>query len=207
MALMEKPGDKAVIQGSGGNVVHAKLWWGGTRQLAGIDMDLHALALPKKEGNAPPPKKKGFFKNLVENMVGDSPASYQNEIHVYHGMKGNLERHPFIKLDKDSGIGGSVDGADRTSNEENIHFKDLTKYDLIAISVNNFGGKTFKEANCKLIVTCGNQELEIPVVETSRGSWLLAAVIDNRGPSPMLVNINKVSRSRATINETIQSLG
>jgi hypothetical protein len=207
MALMEKPGDKQELQGSGDHVVHAKLWWGGTKQLAAIDMDLHSLALPKKEGGASPPKKEGFFKKFVEKVVGDSPESYQDEIHIYHGMKGSLDRHPFIKLDKDSGIGGSVDGADRTSNEENIHFKDLTKYDLIAISVNNYGGSTFREANCKLIVTCGTQNLEIPVVEASSGAWLLAAVIDNRGPNPMLVNINKVSRRRATINETIQSLG
>jgi tellurite resistance protein TerA len=170
-------------------------------------MDLHSLALPKKEGSPPPEKKKGFLKNLIKNVMGDSPESYQDEVHIYFGMQGNLERHPFIKLDKDSGVGGSVDGADRTSNEENIHFKDLTKYDLIAILVNNFGGQSFKEANCKLIVTCGTQNLEIPVVETSRGSWLLAAVIDNRDNTPMLVNINKVSRNRPTITEAIQSLG
>lgn len=207
MPVMEKPGDRAALNISGENPVHAELWWGGTRSLASIDMDLHSMALPKKNDDSLSSKKKGWLTKTLGGLLGESDESKNlKEIHVYHGYRGYLEGAPYIKLDRDSGIGGRIDGADKESNMENIYFSDIKKYDIIAVCVNNFGATTFKEANCKLTVNCDNQNLEIPIVETKRGSWLLAAAIDNRGNEPILININKVYSKQPTVNDAIKEI-
>lgn len=81
--------------GSGHQEVVATLKW-----TAAVDLDLHVYYSPK--GAVLQPAKKGFL------GIGGSPAKMSGEGTISFRNYGSLTSAPFIKLDKDSGVGGVV---------------------------------------------------------------------------------------------------
>lgn len=125
---------------------------------------------------------------------GAKPISYQN--------RGNIRSFPYIKLDKDAGIGDKVDTAG--GNEENIHFGDISKLQYALIVANIYGKSTnFAQYNGKVTVAVGNEQIIVPLTESKTGSWCAVALIDNSGIAAKLVNINRTVRSKPSLSDYI----
>ncbi len=182
---LEKKGDSASLEN---NKAQATLFW-----KTPVDLDLWCMYILK--GDAPP-KKKGFFKKLGAALTGGADSVNVGEI--YFQKKGSIHKPPFIRLDKDSGIGGNVDT--NAGNEENIHFGDLNAIDHLIIVANIYGQTTnFAKFGGNVTVKCGSHAIEVPLTESSTGSWCTVARIDNTGLKPQLINVNKTQRTKPEI--------
>lgn len=131
----------------------------------------------------------------------DLYAVYQTkdgkEGQVYFGSKGDLTRFPFIRLDKDAGVGSTAG-----NNEENIRFADLAHFNHILIVANIFSrpDSVFAQFDGHVSVMFGNQTVEVPLTSKDRGANCVIAHIDNSGVSPKLVNVNRTFTSMPTVS-------
>lgn len=175
--------------GGGHEEVVATLKW-----TAAVDLDLHVHYSLK--GAVLQPAKKGLL------GIGRSPAKMSGEGIISFRNFGSLTSAPFIKLDKDSGVGDA--GGD---NEENVHFTDLSKIGHALIVANIYGklSSNFAKYDGKVIVKCGDQVVEVPLIESTPGSYCIVAHIDNTGSELVLRNINKVQSKAPTIAEFLSS--
>ena len=189
---LEKKGDSRVLSS---NEAHAKLLW-----KTKVDLDLYAIALPKGVAST---KKKGFFGKIADAIGGDSGSASNEEIQVNYQNRSRMlrESFPYITLDKDAGVGDKVDG---DFNEENLHFYDISKHDHILVVANIFNKNTnFSQYNGGVTITCGSEEIHVPLTETKQGSWCTVARIDNTGSAPKLINVNKTQSSKPKVSEFI----
>jgi len=103
--------------------------------------------------------------------------------HIYFGNK----RGDGIKLDKDSGIGGTAG-----DNEENMTIQSLDEFSDVYIVANIYGGNgPFKQYDGAVEIIAGNTQFDVPLISEERGAWCVIAHFNNNGISPQLLNINE----------------
>ncbi len=157
-----------------GSKFHATLKWSKP-----VDLDLHCF-YKKKSG--------GFFSKLFGAETG----------HVYFADRGSRGSSPYIFLDEDAGVGDK--GGE---NEENIYFTrlDAIEHALIACNIFNKPNSNFAGYDGIVEVKIGEQEIVVPLMEDSLGSWCIIAHVDNSGREANVININKVQRSEPSISQ------
>lgn len=180
--VLKKKGDQSAIPIKD---LHATLSW-----TAPVDLDLHAYFKTKATA---PAQKTGLLKRMMSGGSG-KPGS---EGHVYFGNKGNRNAFPWINLDEDAGI-GDVGG----DNEENLYFANLQQMEhiLIVANIYNKPDANFASYDGKVTIKASGQTFEVPLTETTKGSYCIIAHIDNSGLSgAILANVNRVQRDAPTI--------
>lgn len=164
---------------------------------ASVDMDFHAYFRTKKS----PPKKGG---GLIAKLFGSGNAEYLEEGRIYFGNRGNKAGFPWIYLDKDSGVGDKGG-----NNEENLYFADLTNIEHLLIVANIFNkpDANFASYDGKVTIRANDNSYEVPLTETSPGSYCVIAHIDNSAQEglPKLTNINMVIKKAPTIREFLSN--
>ncbi|MBU1077438.1 MAG: hypothetical protein KKH98_09110 [Spirochaetes bacterium] len=187
MIVLHEKNDEANISG---NAALATLNW-----KTKVDLDLWAFYMKK---GTEVPKKKGLFGKL---FGGDDthPISGFGSVGFRTPGRGTIDRFPFIHLDKDSGIGGTL--APGGFNQENINFAKISEHNVIIICANIFSKNTnFAQYGGNVTVTIGGEVLTVPLTETSTGSWCTVAMIDNRKPTgPVLRNINRTTKDQPNL--------
>lgn len=143
----------------------------------GVDLDLHAFYKTKK----------GEFG------------------HIYFGNKGRLNKSPFIKLDRDSGVGNTSG-----NNAENLTIKTLKDLDSVIIATNIFRflgfiskGENFAKYDGRVLVKTGNgDDIEVPLTSKVKGRWCIICKIDNTDSADLKVlNINQVQSNKPDIRD------
>jgi uncharacterized protein involved in tellurium resistance len=167
--ILREKGQRALVA-SKGATVKATLNW-----KTSIDFDLHCFYKTKKLENA------GFFQKMFGNTEAQSG-------HISFREKGTLDESPYIKLDKDAGIGDK--GGD---NEENIYFGKLENLDRAWIAVNTFNkpNSCFANYDAKVTLHLGEQEIIVPLKEKTPGAWCVIAELVSDKDGIYLVNINQ----------------
>ncbi len=148
--------------------VHAKLGW-----TKAVDLDLHV------------------FYRTVDGKNG----------HIFFGNTGDIKKPPYIELDKDAGVGNTAG-----DNEENIRIGRLDHIESLIIATNIFrflgflsSGDNFAKYDGKVTVTTDAGDcIEVPLTSEETGRWCIIAKIENTGPVPRVVNINKVQKKEPT---------
>lgn len=183
--VLKQKGEKT---GLSGNTFHATLRW-----KTAVDLDLHCFY--RFKGGSPQPKP-GFLEKLGQMIGGGSGPGHEG--HVYFGSRGNKTGSPWICLDHDAGIGDKAG-----NNEENIYFTQLDKIEhaLIVANIYNKPDANFAKYGGLVIVRGGGREIEVPLTESSPGSWCVIARIDNSAGSPQLINVNSTQRNRPNISD------
>jgi len=132
----------------------------------------------------------------------DLYAIYQtkdgNEGKIYYGNKGRLNSSPFIQLDQDAGVGDT--GGD---NEENVRFSNLSniKHVLIVANIFSKSNARFTDYDGHVVVKGGDQDIDVPLTSSDRGSSCIVAHIDNTGVvGPKLINVNQVVKTIPTVS-------
>jgi len=110
---------------------------------------------------------------------------------VFFGSKGALEKAPFIKLDKDMGVGNT--GGD---NKETLLIGDLSQIECIIFATNIFrffgrGKENFSRYDGRVILTTSLGEVTVPLTSETPGSWAVIAKVDNMH-QPVITNINQI---------------
>jgi tellurite resistance protein TerA len=110
---------------------------------------------------------------------------------VFFGSKGALEKAPFIKLDKDMGVGNT--GGD---NKETLLIGDLSQIECVIFATNIFrflsrGKENFSRYDGRVILTTSLGEVTVPLTSETPGSWAVIAKVDNKH-QPMITNINQI---------------
>lgn len=181
---LDTPGQSMILQKKGDTKDFlATLKW-----RSAVDLDLHCFyRLKGTQSNG------GFFQKIM--------TSVGQEGHIFYGGKGSLNRSPWIRLDKDSGV-GDVGG----DNEENMTFTNLDGLDCAIVVANIYSKNTnFSQYDGRLTVKGGGREIDVPLTEKQRGSWCVVALIDNRDETPKLININKTISSRPKLNDYLKN--
>lgn len=117
--------------------------------------------------------------------------------HVYFGNRGSQKSFPWIYLDQDAGV-GDRGGA----NVENLYFVNLEQIDHILIAANIFNKPNANFASYDGLVTvqAAGRTVEVPLTESSPGSYCIIARVDNSKPSgPVLINVNQVQKNEPNI--------
>lgn len=129
------------------------------------------------------------FYKLKDGLTGD----------ISYSRRGTLNGEPFIKLDKDSGVGGT--GGD---NEENIRFKSLENIEHAFICANIYGqsGANFASYDGSVIVKSSDTQIEVPLSSKKLGSWCVIAHFDNR-ILPKLENLNITISKKPKLNDLL----
>lgn len=176
--ILREKGQRALVATQNA-VVKATLNW-----KTSIDFDLHCFYKTRKIENA------GFFKK----MFGNTDAQ---EGQIYFRNKGSLDESPYIKLDKDAGIGDK--GGD---NEENIHFAKLDIIDRAWIAVNTFNkpNSCFANYDAKVTLHLGEQEIIVPLKEKTPGAWCVIAELVSDKDGVYLVNINQTQNDKPSLS-------
>lgn len=161
------------------------------RWKASVDLDLYCFY--RLKDGIELPKKSLLGKILKKNISNEGEVSFMD--------RGSKKAWPWIWLDKDAGVGDR--GGD---NEENIYFTDLEKieYAMIAANIFNKPNANFASYDGTVIVRCGQQEIEVPLVEKVPGAWCVIAMIDNSKLKKQLINVNRTSVKRPAIEECIE---
>lgn len=142
----------------------------------GVDLDLHA-----------------FYKTK-DGKLGQ----------VFFGNKGDINKSPFIALDKDSGVGNRAG-----NNEENMAVKSLDAIDSILIATNIFRflgfaskGDNFAKYDGRVFIKTNNGDnIEVPLTSSEKGRWCIICKIDNSNPSdPKVSNINQVQSKQPDLS-------
>ncbi len=178
--VLKEKGQKAPLSGKD---FHAILRW-----KTAVDLDLHCFYRLKADAA---PAKKG----LMGKLLGGSGSGRG---HVYFGDRGSRENAPWVYLDQDAGVGDK--GGD---NEENLYFTRLEtiEHALIAANIFNKPNSNFSAYDGRVMVRGGGREIEVPLTESSPGSWCLIARIDNSGPGgAQLINVNQVRRDEPVLD-------
>ena len=110
---------------------------------------------------------------------------------VFFGSKGALEKAPFIKLDKDMGVGNT--GGD---NKETLLIGDLSQIECIIFATNIFrffgrGRENFSRYDGRVILTTSLGEVTVPLTSETPGSWAVIAKVENKH-QPVITNINQI---------------
>lgn len=110
---------------------------------------------------------------------------------VFFGSKGALEKAPFIRLDKDMGVGNT--GGD---NKETLLIGDLSQIECIIFATNIFrffgrGKERFSRYDGRVILTTSLGEVTVPLTSETPGSWAVIAKVENKH-QPVITNINQI---------------
>jgi uncharacterized protein involved in tellurium resistance len=183
--VLKQKGEKASLKG---NDFHATLRW----KMA-VDLDLHCFYQFKSEDTSQPA-------GILSRLFGSSSSGDRGKGHIYFARRGSKTESPWIYLDQDAGI-GDVGG----DNEENIYFTrlDVIKHALIVANIFNKPNANFASYDGLVIVRGGGREIEVPLTETSPGSWCVIARIDNSGAAPQLINVNKTQRREPSVSDFV----
>lgn len=146
--------------------IRVKLSW-----TAGVDLDLHAWYRTRAGKNG----------------------------HIYFASKGSQREAPFIHLDEDAGVGNSAG-----DNEENLVITKLDHLERVVIATNIFRffsflhqGDNYAKYDGKVLVAVDGQAgIEVPLSSDTPGKWCVIAEIDNRGPEPRVVNVNRTQKDK-----------
>jgi tellurite resistance protein TerA len=119
--------------------------------------------------------------------------------HIYFGDEGNLDKEPYIMLDKDAGVGSTAG-----NNEENLKIGNLNNFSSIVIATNIFRffgflnkDDNFAKYDGKVVVqTDTGDNVMVPLISEEKGRWCIIAKIDNSGEIPLVININKVQKDK-----------
>jgi tellurite resistance protein TerA len=185
--LLQGRGDKAQITSTSGTV-SATLRW-----KAEVDLDLHCFYVTKAQPAEP--SSGGFFSRL---FGGGGSSGESTSGHIYFGSLGRLDKSPYIELDQDAGVGDK--GGD---NEENMRFGDISKIDQAIIVANIFNkpNARFSTYDGSVVLRAGEQQIEVPLMESDPGAWCVIAQIDNRSGVPSIVNLNQVQKNRPSSDD------
>lgn len=143
----------------------------------GVDLDLHA-----------------FYKTKTGQFG-----------HIFFGNKGGFHASPFIKLDRDSGVGNTSG-----NNSENLTIKTLKDLDSVIIATNIFRflgfiskGENFARYDGRVLVKTGNgDDIEVPLTSKVKGRWCIICKIDNTDAAdPKVLNINRVQSNKPDIGD------
>jgi uncharacterized protein involved in tellurium resistance len=197
MIILKDKGEIANLEDSKSAI--ATLYW-----QTKVDLDLWCFFVSK--GVTPPPnsavaKEPGFFKKIFGGTTPVSRRPAQSEIGF--SCRGNLNKSPFIKLDKDSGIGDKIEAGG--FNEENIRFSDLSKVNYALICANIYGKNTnFSKYNGNVTIKVGNQDIQVPLTAKESGAWCAVALIDNSAEfGAKLININETQTGKPNLGNYI----
>ena len=113
---------------------------------------------------------------------------------VYFSDMGNLNAKPFMKLDKDAGVGDT--GGD---NKETMRIEDLSTMERVHIGCWDYGavqgGTAARFAGSDLKITImaqSGEKNDVPIVADAMGNVILLAEIDNSSPmGAKLINEGK----------------
>ena len=187
--MLAKAGDRAPIPIKN---LQVTLQW-----TAAVDLDLHAFF--KTKLTAP----QGTILNPLVKWLQPNIGKPGSEAHVFYFYKGKRIGYPWMRLDKDAGI-GDFGG----KNQENLYFSNLQHLEHVLIAVNIFWKPlaNFARYDGRVIVKCDRQRFEVPLTATEGGNWCIVAHVDNSGDSgPVLINVNKVQRQEPTIASFLES--
>lgn len=139
---------------------------------AKVDLDLHA------------------FYRLKNGQTGQ----------VYFASKGALNKAPFIKLDKDMGVGNT--GGD---NKETLVIGDPTQIESIIFATNIFrffgrGKENFARYDGRVILATSLGEITVPLTSETLGSWAIIAKFENK-QKPVITNINQILERQPDIKD------
>lgn len=113
---------------------------------------------------------------------------------VYFGSTGSLDSFPFIKLDKDAGVGDQ--GGDNEENLTIAKIDDFSKVHLVAWdykAVQKGKHARFDNSDIKLHLDDGKDiSHEVHLHTGDMGNTIIIATIDNSGDQPKLINTSKV---------------
>lgn len=138
----------------------------------GVDLDLHAI---------------------YKTKIGKTKT-------IYFSNKGRLDKEPFIRLDKDSGVGNKSG-----DNEENITISKLDNFESVLFVVNIFRflskDESFSKYDGKVtIATNLGDEYIVPLTSTELGKWAVIAKLENK-TEPKIININKIVKDEPKISD------
>jgi tellurite resistance protein TerA len=110
---------------------------------------------------------------------------------VFFASKGALDKAPFIKLDRDMGVGNT--GGD---NKEALVIGDLSQIDCIIFATNIFrffgrSKENFARYDGRVILTTSLGEVTVPLTSEMQGSWAVIAKVENKD-QPVITNINQI---------------
>jgi len=110
---------------------------------------------------------------------------------VFFGSKGALDKAPFIKLDKDMGVGNT--GGD---NKETLVIGDLSQIECLIFATNIFrffgrGSENFARYDGRVIITTSLGEVTVTLTSEMLGSWAVIAKVENKD-QPVITNINRI---------------
>ena len=173
MIILEKQGDKSSI--------NLKKNVGASQILAKltwtdkVDLDLHAFIITKS----------GKFE------------------HIFFSNKGEIEKTPYVKLDKDAGVGAA--GGD---NEENISVGKIDDIEILVFATHIFRffpflrfGDNFSKYNGKVVVKSNSGDvIAVPMNSKEKGRWCLIAGIINNAGGVNVFNINRVEQKEPDRN-------
>lgn len=121
---------------------------------------------------------------------------------IYFHNKGSLNTAPFIKLDRDDGV-GDVGGR----NEENIRIENLwdTSHLLLVANIFNKPNANFALFDGKVSVSSlAGHGFEVPLTASEGGSWCVIARVDNaQSVNPFLINVNEVTFNKPKISDYV----
>ncbi len=176
--VLKQKGEKTNISG---NDFHAILRW-----KAAVDLDFHCF-YQLKTGTP--------SKGLLGRILGGSGQG-----RIYFLTRGSKTSSPWIYLDHDAGVGDKAG-----NNEENMYFTKLDQIDHALIAANIFSKPNADFASFDGVVTVRGEgrEIEVPLIERSPGSWCVIARIDNTGPTPQLINVNKTQGDKPALTQFV----
>ena len=148
--------------------------------------------------------------SLVVKMTWTTPTDFDlaamiekkngtNEL-IYFGNKGNLNSHPFIALDRDAGVGDTVDDS-KEGNEETVRIHkldDVNKVHLLCWDyeeIKKGEHARFKESDLKMVVIDDQKRKHSVSLDSGEfGNVVYLACIDNSLPTgASFINTSKVT--------------
>ena len=189
--VLTSKGDAAPLSAS--DDVECFLQW-----TSAVDLDLHCFYRLKGAGSTSGASSSGGLAGLFGSMTGAGGGPPPPDEHIYFQNMGDLDTHPHICLHEDEGVG--AEGGD---NEELISIRAIEPFEHILIVANIYGEPNSNFASYDGSVQCfvGGQEINVPLTESTQGSWCVVARIDNSTGSPKLINVNRVVANEPKIND------
>lgn len=71
---------------------------------------------------------------------------------------------------------------------------------LIVANIYNKPDAHFSSYDGCVSVSCGSQQIEVPLNEDKKGAWCVIAHIDHSGTHPKVVNLNQVQSNTPNFN-------
>ena len=128
---------------------------------------------------------------------------------VYFGSKGSLDGAPHIKLDKDAGVGDTVDAGG--VNEENLAISKLDGYRAVHLlcwdweAVCSGGAARFNESDVNIkVVDDKGRAHKVSLDTGDLGNVCIVASIENSESGLALVNVSKAGLLKGRLSDTKQ---